>query len=207
MADKIDGSIDEFFPKDFCEECLGCFACMEKGMEFCPHHDRIGPLFASMLSSDVIIVGSPTYVLEMTGQLKCLFDHLFSAWLSHRPEKSMFSKAAIVISTAAGIGMNGVTKSLAKQMFYLGVPKVYRMPARVAAMSWDQVKKKEQISAMVNRIARKITNQHGKTKPGMKLRFMFSMMRQMHQKNDWSPLDKKHWDDMGWFGKARPWKG
>jgi len=206
MAEKIGGGIEEFFPKDYSEGCLGCFVCMEKGMEFCPHQDRLGPVFVSMLSSDVIVIGSPTYVMEMTGQLKCFFDHLFSAWLSHRPEKSMFSKVAVVISTAAGIGMNGVTKSLAKQMFYLGVPKVYRMPVRVAAMSWDKVKNKEQISAKVNKIAHKIVDQNRKVKPGLKLRFMFSMMRMMHKKNDWSPLDKKHWENMGWFEKDRPWK-
>jgi len=36
---------------------------------------------------------------------------------------------------------------------------------------------------------------------------MFSMMRTMHKKNDWALLDKKHWEDMGWLGKERPWKG
>jgi len=47
----------------------------------------------------------------------------------------MFTKTAVVVSTAAGIGMSGVTKSLAKQLFYMGIPKVYRLPVRVAAMS------------------------------------------------------------------------
>ena len=206
-AEKMGGSIEEFFPKDFYGGCLGCFVCMNKGIEFCPHDGRIQPVFASMLSSDVIVIGSPTYVLEMTGQLKSFFDHLFSAWLSHRPERAMFSKTAVVVSTAAGIGMNRVTKSIARQMFYLGVPKVYRMPVRVAAMSWGMVKKKEQISARAGKIARAVAARSGKAKPGLKLRCMFAMMRQMHKKNDWSPLDKKHWDDMGWLGKRRPWKG
>ena len=207
VADKIGGNIEEFFlPRDLGEGCLGCFACVTKDRAFCPHHDRVGPIFQSMLSSDAIIIGSPTYVMEMTGQLKCFFDHLFSAWLPHRPEAPMFSKTAVVVSTAAGMGMSGVTKSLAKQLFYLGVPKVYRLPVRVAAMSWDGVKKKEQISGRVDNIAGKIAARKGKAAPGFKLRFMFSVMRQMHRKNDWTPLDKKHWADRGWFGKARPWK-
>ena len=67
-----------------------------------------------MLSSDVIIIGSPTYVLEMTGHLKHFFDHIFTAWLSHRPEPPMFTKTAVVVSTAAGFGMDGVTKSIAR---------------------------------------------------------------------------------------------
>lgn len=206
-ADKIGGSVEEFFlPKDFSAMCSGCFACMNKGMKYCPHYEQTGRIFDSMLASDVIIIGSPTYVLEMTGQLKCFFDHLFSAWLSHSPEKAMFSKTAVVISTAAGLGMSGVTKSLAKQLFYLGIPKVYRIPQRVAAMSWDEVKKKEQISAKADKIACKIVASSGRARPGLKLRFMFLMMRQMHKNNNWAPLDKKHWDDNGWLGKARPWK-
>jgi len=187
--------------------CLGCFTCMNKGMEHCPHYEQAGRIFDSMLSSDVIFIGSPTYVLEMTGQLKCFFDHLFSAWLSHSPEKAMFTKTAVVVSTAAGIGMSGVTKSLAKQLFYMGIPQVYKLPVRVAAMSWDGVKKKEQISERVDKITRKIIAKNGKAKPGLKLKFMFGVMRSMHRKNDWAPLDKKHWEDMGWLGKERPWKG
>ena len=205
-AEKIGGEIDEFFlPKDCSEGCFGCFACMKKGREYCPHYEQIKIIFDSMLSADIIIIGSPNYVMEMTGQLKIFFDHLFSAWLSHRPEKAMFSKTAVVISTAAGFGMNGVTKSMARQMFYLGVPKVYRLPVRVAAMSWDDVKIKEKISARIDRIARKIIAKNGKAKPGIKLRFMFSFMRLMQKNNNWAPLDKEHWEKNGWLGKTRPY--
>ena len=206
-ADKIGGDTEEFFlPKDLNEYCLGCYACLDKGREFCPHSGQVEKIFNSMLSSDVIIVGSPTYVMEMTGQLKSFFDHLFTAWLSHRPEGAMFSKTAVVVSTAAGAGMNNVTKSMAKQMFYLGVPKVYRISERVAATSWDDVKTKDKIAARVDKIAKKITAKSGKAKPGFKLKFMFSVMRLMHKNNDWSPLDKQHWEDMKWLGKRRPWK-
>ena len=210
-ADAIrgDGEIEEFFlPRDSGAACCGCYACMDRGMAFCPHAAQIGPIFRSMLSADVIVVGSPTYVLEMTGQLKSFFDHLFSAWLSHSPEAAMFTKTAVVVSTAAGMGMNGVAKSLAKQLFYLGVPKVHQLPARVAATSWETVneKTKGKIASKVNKIARSIAAKNGKASPGLRLKLMFSMMRQMQKKNDWAPLDKKHWEDMAWLGKARPWK-
>ena len=205
-AEKIGGKIEAFFlPKDFGEGCSGCFACLNKGREFCPHYSQIEPIFRSMLASDVLIIGSPTYVLEMTGHLKHFFDHLFTAWMSHRPEASMFHKTAVTVSTAAGIGMNRVTKSLAKQLFWLGVPKVYRFPVRAAAMSWDDVKGKEKIHQKADSIARKIIKRKGKAKPGLKLKFIFNMMRQMHKKNDWTPLDKAHWQRHGWLGKARPY--
>jgi len=118
----------------------------------------------------------------------------------------MFSKTAVVVSTAAGAGMNHVTKSLAKQLFYMGVPKVYRFPVRVAAMSWEGVKSKDRISAGIDKIARKIVSKNGMAKPGIKLRLMFSIMRQMQKRNDWAALDKKYWEDREWLGKARPWR-
>ena len=103
--------------------------------------------------------------------------------------------------------MNGVTKSLAKQMFYLGVPKIYRIPFRVMADSWDGVpgKIKVQITAKTNKIAHKITAKKGRAKPGFKTKFMFTMMRSFQKKNDYALLDKKHWEDRQWLGKKRPW--
>lgn len=206
-AEKIGGDIDEFFlPKDLSEGCSGCFTCLDKGRELCPHSGQIGAIFNSMLGSDVIIIGSPTYVMEMTGHLKSFFDHLFTAWMSHRPEGAMFTKTAVVVSTAAGAGMGSVVKSIARQLFYLGVPKVYSFPVRVMANSWEGVKKKDQIAARAEIIARKITANGGKAVPGVKTRFMFNLMRSMHKKNDWAPLDKMHWEERGWLANARPWK-
>ena len=161
-----------------------------------------------MLSSDVLIIDSPTYVMEMTSHLKGFFEHIFTAWLAHRPEAAMFSKTAVVVSTAAGAGMNGVTKSLAKQMFYLGVPKTYRLPFRVMAASWDGVsdKVKAQINTKTDKIARKIISKKGRATPGLKTKFMFLMMRKFQKSNDYAPYDKTYWAEKGWLGKARPWK-
>jgi len=207
VAEKISGNIDEFFlPNDFGAGCFGCFVCVDKGKEYCPNYNKIEAIYRSMLSSDVIIISSATYVMEMTGHLKNFFDHLFSSWLSHSPEPSMFSKTGVVVSTAAGLGMIGVTKSLAKQLFWLGVPKVYRLSAAVGASSWDKAKGKERINAKINKIVQKIVRKRGKVKPGIKFRFIFNMMRQMHKNNDWTPLDREHWQRHGWLGRKRPYK-
>ena len=208
-AEKISGNIEEFFlPKDFSEGCSGCLACLHKGREFCPRSEKIGVIFDSMLSSDVIIVDSPTYVMEMTSHLKGFFEHIYTAWLAHRPEEAMFSKTAVAVSTAAGMGMNGVTKSIAKQLFYLGVPKTYRIPFRVMASSWDGVsdKTKLQINRKTDKIAHRIVSKKGKSTPGIKTKFIFMMMRKFQKGNTYAPLDTAYWADKGWFGKKRPWR-
>ena len=206
-TEKTGREIKEFFiPGDFNESCLGCYSCLDKGRDHCPHSVQVGVIIEAILNSDLIVIGSPTYVMEMTGQLKSFFDHLFTMWLPHRPEKAMFTKTAIVVSTAAGTGMNGVTKSMARQLFYLGIPKVYRISERVAAASWNEVKRKNLIEAKVHKIAGKIIARNGKASPGIKLKLMFCIMRLMHKKSSWSSLDKDHWEKMGWLGKGRPWK-
>ncbi len=197
-AEKIGGDIDEFFlPRDFDDGCSGCLACLHKGREHCPHSEKVGKIFGSMLSADVIILGSPTYIMEMTSHLKRFLEHIFTAWLAHRPEEAMFSKTAVVVSTAAGMGMSGVTKSMAKQMFYLGIPKVYQLPFRVMASDWGGVtdKIKTKIESKTNKIARKIISRNGRAAPGIKTKFIFSMMRAFQKNND-----------KNWLGKERPWK-
>jgi len=206
-AEKISNHIEEFFlPKDLSEGCSGCLACLHKGREFCPHAEQVMPILNAMLSSDVIIIGSPTYVLEMTGHLKNFFEHIYTAWIAHRPEEAMFSKTAVVVSTAAGGGMDSVTKSMARQMFFLGIPKTYQLPFRVMAASWEGVKIKDKINKKTDKIARKIVNKKCKASPDFKLKFMFSIMRSMQKKNDFAPLDKSYWEEKKWFGKDRPWK-
>jgi multimeric flavodoxin WrbA len=209
-AEKLGGDIDEFFlPRDFSEGCSGCLACLHKGREFCPRSDKVGVIFNSMLAADVIIIGSPTYVMEMTSHLKGFFEHIFTVWLAHRPEEVMFSKTAVVVSTAAGMGMSGVTKSMAKQMFYLGIAKTYRLPFRVMASNWGGVNDniKSQIELKTNKLASKITSTKGRAMPGIKTKFMFSMMLAFQKNNNYAPIDKAYWTDKKWFGKERPWKG
>ena len=208
-AEKISESIDEFFlPQDFSEGCSGCLACLHKGREFCPRAEKVEAIFDSMLSSDVLIIDSPTYVMEMTSHLKGFFEHIYTAWLAHRPEEAMFTKTAVVVSTAAGAGMNNVTKSLSRQLFYLGVPKTYRLPFRVMAASWDGVsdKTKSKIDKRTDKIAHRVISKKGRAATGFKTKFMFSMMRKFQKNNDYAPLDKAYWEHKGWLDKNRPWK-
>ena len=208
-AEKISDDIDEFFlPRDFCEGCSGCLACLHRGREFCPNAEKVEAILSSMLSSNVIIIGSPTYVLEMTSHLKGFLEHIYTLWLAHRPEEVMFSKIAVVVSTAAGMGMNGVTKSMAKQMSYLGIPKIYRLPFRVMANSWDGVgdEIKKIINLKTDKIARQIKLKRGYATPRIKTKFIFLMMRKFQKSNEYALLDKLYWEDKKWLRKERPWK-
>jgi multimeric flavodoxin WrbA len=210
VAEKIGGRIDEFFlPRDFGEGCMGCVVCLNDGRDCCPHAEKVAPILNSMLSSDVIIIGSPTYVHEMTAHLKGFFEHIFTAWMGHRPEEAMFSKIAVVISTAAILGADYVTKSLKRQMYYLGVPRVHRLQYTVMTTSWDEVdgKIRGKVETQTDKIARNIVASKGRARPGIKTKLPFTMLRRYHKNNDlpiFAP-DKKYWVEKDWLGKARPW--
>ena len=128
-------------------------------------------------------------------------------WLSHRPNKTMFSKIAIVVSTASGAGANKVTKALSQQMFWLGIPKVFRYSKNVNAANWKSVpdKIKNSIEKDTSRLAIKVESKLYKVKPGLRLRTMFFIMKMMQKSNDWNMLDRGYWEENGWLDKGKPW--
>lgn len=204
----IDKRVYEYFmPKDAPAYCIGCYKCFNESENACPQAENVQRIVKSIKVSDVIIVDSPTYCYEMTGQLKTLFDHLGYMWLSHRPEETMFNKVGIVVSTAAGAGASKVTKSLSQQLFWLGIPKVFRYSKNVNASNWNGVpdKIKESIKKDTLKLSKKVEVKVGRANPSFRLRFMFSVMRMMQKSNNWNLTDKSYWSEKGWLDKKRPW--
>jgi multimeric flavodoxin WrbA len=201
--------IYEFFmPLHTPPYCVGCYKCIYHGEEHCPHADKVQPIVKAIEKSKLIIVDSPTYCFEMTGQLKTFFDHLAYMWMSHRPNKTMFSKVGIVVSTAAGAGSKKVVKALSQQLFWLGIAKTYRMAKNVNASSWAEVsdKTKQEIATSIDRIVAKARHKLHTPTPNIKTKFIFKIMTQMQKGNNWNITDKKYWEKNLWFEKSRPWR-
>lgn len=204
----VDIQIYEYFmPKDTPNYCLGCYKCFNESEKYCPQAEKVGRIVKSMEESDIIIINSPTYCYGMTGQLKTLLDHLGYMWLSHRPKEVMFNKVGLVISTAAGTGANKVTRSLSRQLFWLGVPKVFHYSKNINASNWDEVsnKIKESIKKDVSKLSKKLVAKVGRASPGLKLKFIFNMMRRMQKSNNWNMVDKNYWQENGWLDGKSPW--
>ena len=141
-------------------------------------------------------------------QLKTLMDHLAYMWMPHRPRKEMFSKIGIVISTTAGGGAGSVTKSLARQMFWWGVPRIHRVHFAVNASRWDEVPEQIRLKIIrkVEAVSGKINRKINRKKPDISHLVLFNIMRKMQQKNNWNKTDRDYWENNGWLGKARPWR-
>lgn len=208
LAEKLSGDVTEFFlPRDFGEFCCGCTNCFSKSESLCPHYEKLRPLTEAIDSADVLIFTSPVYVYHCTGQMKTFLDHYGYRWMVHRPEEGMFSKQAVILTTAAGAGMKSTAKDIKDSMFFWGVGRTYTCGKAVAAASWDSVseRKKAKINAELNKIAGKVKSRCGRVSPGIKTKAFFYIMRAM-QKKGWNKADVDYWKEKGWTGKSRPWK-
>ncbi|MSU01218.1 NAD(P)H-dependent oxidoreductase [Tissierella sp. DSM 105185] len=196
-----------FMPRDTPNYCIGCYNCFNESENSCPQAEKVQKIVKSMEISDIIVIDSPTYCFEMTGQLKTLFDHFGYMWLSHRPKQVMFNKVGIVISTAAGAGARKVTKALAQQMFWLGIPKVFQYSKNVSASNWEMVpnKVKKSIEHDISKLSTKVQSKVGKVSPNFRLKFIFTIMGMMQKSNNWNKVDQNYWKENGWLDKKTPW--
>lgn len=99
--------------------CQGCIDCLTKGE--CPQKDDAKPLQEKMLKSDVLILGSPTYLLGVSAQLKTFLDRC--AYLAHRP--ALLGKyGASVTASGGGFGGERVVEYLTHVMQMWGATVV-----------------------------------------------------------------------------------
>ncbi len=196
-----------FLPKDFGEFCCGCTKCFTETESKCPHYEKLSPITQLIDSSDVLIFTSPVYVYHCTGAMKAFLDHYGWRWMAHRPEEKMFSKQAVVVSTAAGAGVKSALKDMADSCFFWGIPQTYKLGTAVAATDWDSVKPKlkDSINKKADSIAEKILKRHGKVPVSLKTKGFFKIMSLM-QRNGWNKLDTDYWKAKGWTESKRPWR-
>lgn len=208
LAERFPNSdIQEFFlPKDLEHFCLGCYKCIEND-EDCPFYKEKYRIMQAVEGADLLIFTTPTYCMHASAPMKSFIDLTFTYWMSHRPRACMFSKKAVVISTAAGGGAKSALKDITNTLFYWGVPYIRGYGTAVQAMNWEQVspEKKAKINKDIVKLADMI--QKAEVRVGMKTKFIFGIMRMMQLKDLGSgKTEKDYWMQNGWLYKKRPWK-
>lgn len=198
--------VTEFhLPKDMPEFCTGCYSCFSDHTK-CPHYNYIQPIADSMQNADLIIFTAPVYVYHVPGQVKTLLDHFGYQWMVHKPEADYFQKQALIITTAAGGGMQNATKDLKDSFDWWGVARTYTFEKSVRASSWENVneKTKAAISLEVKKTSQKILRQQG-AEPSLKVKMRFYMMRFVQKKHGFTESDVAHWKKNGWLDGKKPW--
>ncbi|MFV0528440.1 MAG: flavodoxin family protein [Lachnospiraceae bacterium] len=201
--------VSEFFlPQDMPHFCIGCNVCFIKGETACPHAKWIQPILLAMKKADVIVMTTPTYVLRTSGQMKALLDHFGFQFIPHRPDPELIGKTGVIISTAAGGGMQSAMKDIATSMLFWGLGRIHKYGIATHAISWDEVsaKKRAAIEKRTEKLAAKLKKEYTKRKMSFKGRAIFRALRIMMMKKviD-NPLDQVHWESQGWFSGRNPW--
>jgi multimeric flavodoxin WrbA len=202
--------VTEFFlPKDMPHFCNGCYSCFYNGEDTCPHASFIKPIVDAITQSDLVILTSPVYGFDVSGQMKALIDHLCFMWMSHRPNPMMFNKIGLTVTTTAGAGLGHTAKTMKNSLTYWGFKKVFSYKNRISAMKWSDVSAKKQArikkdaKIFAKRIAKSVKNAQRLPNPLFRS-FFFKMMTGMQKKNDWNKTDRKHWETHGWLTGGRP---
>lgn len=198
-----------FLPKDMPEFCCGCFSCFLNGEATCPHAGHVAPLVRAITEADLVVLTSPVYGLDVTGQMKAFIDHLCFMWLSHRPSPSMFNTIGLTVTTTAGAGLRHTSKTMRNCLVFWGAKKIFTFKKAVAALKWSDVseKKQESIRKEAAALAKKIhkTLKNIKRLPNPSLRsIMFKAMAGAMKKNNWNERDKDHWAAQGWLNGIKP---
>ncbi|MDR3206802.1 MAG: NAD(P)H-dependent oxidoreductase [Oscillospiraceae bacterium] len=208
--------IEEYtLPTDCPVFCAGCKACFFEDISVCPHKKYTEPLWESISRADVLLVTSPVYVFHAAGQVKALLDHYGTKWMAHSPEAQMFSKQAVVLTNAVGMGMKNVLKDIGDSLDFWGVARRYSVRQTLFETDWTRVsdKRKESVRRQCQRVCRRLQGRSA-VAPRLKIKLLFTVMsiaqRFIHKSQlragQSESADHRRWRENGWLNGGKPWR-
>jgi multimeric flavodoxin WrbA/putative sterol carrier protein len=105
------------------EYCVGCGLCLEQGA--CWIRDDHKNLMNKLLKADAVILASPVYFRNVTGQMKTFLDR--SLGYGHRPRDTW--KPGLAVSVSAGWGETPVAQYLSQVLRVFGAFAVGQLTA------------------------------------------------------------------------------
>ena len=93
--------------------CYSCFACKLKGgwsYGRCAANDGLKPLLDEILQADALVLGSPVYLVTVTGQMRSFLERLVFPYIEYNPERSSLFRGKL--QTAWIVTMNVPEASL-----------------------------------------------------------------------------------------------
>ncbi len=171
-------------PGDGPDFCLGCKNCFDKGDEFCPHRDKVEPIWEEMKKSDLIVFIFPVYVMGPPGQVKVLLDHLSGHRMAHRPEPILFDKKAAIISQSIGASNRMAQKEVKTSLTRLGISDVRTLSFRLMESDkWEELspKRREKFENKLKALAEGISSSPRPKKKSLKVKLYFKLCQKMRE--------------------------
>jgi len=127
--------------------CTGCGECiMNEGT--CIINDHMNPLCDKLMKADALIIGSPTYYMDISGAIKCFIDRSmpifyrgvgpdYSPDLPVLGKRPLAGKPAVTVTTVAGSGHERTKETL--KIFVDGINKMQLAAEIAEAIGMDDV--------------------------------------------------------------------
>ncbi|MDD4565931.1 MAG: flavodoxin family protein [Eubacteriales bacterium] len=96
--------------------CLSCGCCFKEGLCAQDKKDDMAAIKEKLLSADIILLASPVFAANISGDMKTLIDRL-SLWLHIMP---LIGKIGIPVCTASSNHANRVIDYLKEMLEYMG---------------------------------------------------------------------------------------
>ena len=178
--------------------CKGCWACTKVGK--CIVKDDLEEIQTKMLESDLILLGSPVYVHQVSAQFKSLVDRLF-IWIHML---ALIGKPIITVTTTAGTGARPTEKYLRNVVEMLGGIPIGSIRAK--AYQPNNFPKREFYLEKTKKIAKKVSlilDGKRKIKPVLMNKLFFWGIK-MKIANNPTRLAYEHnyWKEKKWLNKS-----
>ena len=143
--------------------CVGCGTCYKTGA--CIYRDDVEDLSLRIAEADGIVLGSPTYASNVSGQMKVLIDRGHFVI-----EQLLYGKYAISVTTYENYGGKDAAKILNRLLSYAGAKISSRIVARSKFNSnpLEDIGFKRNIEKVVHKFYRDIVGRRKYILQGMK---------------------------------------
>lgn len=119
--------------------CTGCSECMMNEGK-CPIEDDMQGLYGKLLDADAIILGSPTYFMNISGAVKCFIDRslalfyrgigpMYDPDMPFMGQRPLAGKFGVVVTTVAGAGHE---KTIEELSLCMGVSQRLNLVGKIA---------------------------------------------------------------------------
>ena len=84
VSDQIEVKTVRLYDLDY-KGCMSCMACKVKGKasNVCKYRDELTPVLEEIAQADGLVLGSPIYFGDVTGQMRTFLERLAFPWLSY----------------------------------------------------------------------------------------------------------------------------
>ena len=98
VSDQIEVKTVRLYGLDY-KGCMSCMACKIKGKasNVCKYKDALTPVLEEIAQADGLVLGSPIYFGDVTGQMRAFLERLAFPWLSYNDYSLTAPKRMLVV--------------------------------------------------------------------------------------------------------------